>query len=388
MVISSTPRGRAGRGPVPTSGTAWWLAPTKDLTPSKSATRAGEEMGERRPKPVLTIHLVLRSPLPDSWLTRGARPVRGHDSHPPDGTGVGICSRRPDGIASRPRDAKARTDSDPSVGNGRGRFVVSGLAVLFRSPPCSRSETATATAKPTRRSRITTSNDFHRSRRRAGRLHVEPGSPFRLTRASRPQPRARAHEGIVPALDVATSNNNGNSVSVLLGDGRGAFRPAPGSPFRVGRAPYPLDVADFNADGKPDIATPDVNGDTVTVLLGNGRGAFAPGPGSPYRVDGRPYRAGGSRERRTLARPLHQPRQHLTVTILLRDGEAGFGTADSRRRADGSCGRRLRGDLDRPRQGLATRNPRDFFGDGAATSSARRLDIQLGARAVQSRGAI
>jgi hypothetical protein len=52
--------------------------------------------------------------------------------------------------------------------------------------------------------------------------------------------------------------------------------PALGSPFRVGRAPYPLAVDDFNADGKPDVATPDVQGDSVTVLFGDGRGSFAP----------------------------------------------------------------------------------------------------------------
>ena len=90
-------------------------------------------------------------------------------------------------------------------------------------------------------------------------------------------------------LDLATSNNNGNSVSVLIGDGRGRFRPAAGSPFPVGRAPYPLAVADWNGDGRADIATPDVGGHTITVLFGDGRGGFAAGAGSPYRVADRPY---------------------------------------------------------------------------------------------------
>ena len=118
-----------------------------------------------------------------------------------------------------------------------------------------------------------------------------PGTSFRLLAGVAPH-----NHGLVLAdvngdglLDVATSNNNGNSVSILLGDGRGRFAAAAGSPFRVGRAPYPLAVEDFDGDGKPDVATPDVNGDTVTVLRGNGRGSFAPAPGSPYRVDPRPF---------------------------------------------------------------------------------------------------
>jgi hypothetical protein len=115
--------------------------------------------------------------------------------------------------------------------------------------------------------------------------------------------RARAIEGVAPhnhglvaadfdgdgRLDLATSNNNGNSVSVLLADGRGGFRPAAPSPFPVGRAPYPLAVADWNGDGRPDVATPDVGGHTVTVLFGDGKGGLSPAPGSPYRVGERPY---------------------------------------------------------------------------------------------------
>lgn len=92
--------------------------------------------------------------------------------------------------------------------------------------------------------------------------------------------------------DIITSNQDDNSVSVLLGDGKGEFAPAAGSPFPVGRSPYPHATGDVNGDGNPDIVTPNVRGDSMSVLLGDGRGGFAPAAGSPVRTPARPYHAG------------------------------------------------------------------------------------------------
>jgi len=89
--------------------------------------------------------------------------------------------------------------------------------------------------------------------------------------------------------DLVVANQGSGDVSVLLGDGKGAFRPARGSPFAAG--PHPNDIAtgDFNTDGKPDLAFPNHDTPFVTVLLGDGRGRFAPAPGSPVTVDSRPH---------------------------------------------------------------------------------------------------
>ena len=124
-----------------------------------------------------------------------------------------------------------------------------------------------------------------------GRFAPAPGSPFAAHRGAKAHNHGLALSDVNSdgRLDITTSNQDDNSVSVLLGDGRGGFTPAPGSPFAVGRAPYPHAVGDVNGDGKLDIVTPNVGSNNVTVLLGDGRGGFTPAANSPYAVATRPY---------------------------------------------------------------------------------------------------
>ncbi len=68
--------------------------------------------------------------------------------------------------------------------------------------------------------------------------------------------------------DLVTSGV-GDGAIVLLGDGQGAFQPAPGSPFSTGGGPCGVAVDDVNSDGKQDITTANSNDDSASVLLAN-----------------------------------------------------------------------------------------------------------------------
>lgn len=115
----------------------------------------------------------------------------------------------------------------------------------------------------------------------------------------RPYQRVRATDlngdGIA---DIVTTNAEGNSVTVLLSNGKGGFDEADGSPFECGDAPFGIAIGDINADGKPDLTilnSPSSmaegkgkNG--LTILLGDGTGKFTTMKGSPYEAGKIPNR--------------------------------------------------------------------------------------------------
>lgn len=92
-------------------------------------------------------------------------------------------------------------------------------------------------------------------------------------------------------LDLLFGNQDRGTVAVLRNDGRGGFAPAPGSPFSAVEQPYPFAVGDLDGDGTPDLAVPDFGGSTVALLRGSGDGAFEPFPGSPLETPRNPFYA-------------------------------------------------------------------------------------------------
>ena len=98
--------------------------------------------------------------------------------------------------------------------------------------------------------------------------------------------------------DIITTNLEGDNVTILLGDGRGGFKQSTGSPFPCGDSPFNFAIGDVNGDGKPDLAivnspssTADRHGkDGLTILLGDGAGGFRILAGSPFATDRIPNR--------------------------------------------------------------------------------------------------
>jgi hypothetical protein len=92
--------------------------------------------------------------------------------------------------------------------------------------------------------------------------------------------------------DVVTTNLDGNDVTILLGDGKGGFHEATGSPFAAGAAPWAVAIDDLNNDGNLDLAIIPYDRDIspkqvgVTVLLGDGKGGFSTLKGSPFPLAG------------------------------------------------------------------------------------------------------
>jgi hypothetical protein len=89
-------------------------------------------------------------------------------------------------------------------------------------------------------------------------------------------------------LAVGAADNFSNFVTVLLGDGKGGFAPAAGSPFATGTVPLALAAGDLNGDHIPDLAVGNFGDNTVTVLLNDGHGGFSPAPSSPLSFTSSP----------------------------------------------------------------------------------------------------
>ncbi len=75
--------------------------------------------------------------------------------------------------------------------------------------------------------------------------------------------------------DIAVSNQVSNDVSILLGNGNGTFNPA--SPVPAGSGPYSIVAGKFNADNNFDLAVANSGSNNVSILLGNGDGTFTAG---------------------------------------------------------------------------------------------------------------
>ena len=72
--------------------------------------------------------------------------------------------------------------------------------------------------------------------------------------------------------DIAVANNGSNNVSVLLQNSDGTFQPAVN--YSVGNQPFSVQAGDINGDGQQDLVVVNSGDNALGVLLGNGDGTF------------------------------------------------------------------------------------------------------------------
>jgi uncharacterized protein (TIGR03437 family) len=114
----------------------------------------------------------------------------------------------------------------------------------------------------------------------AGTFTAAPGSPF--SAGFTPMAIVVKDFNKDGNPDLAVVNQQSNNVTILMGNGTGGFAAATGSPFAVGGTPNFAATGDFNGDTIPDLAVTNSSSNTVTLLLGDGTGKFTPSAGSPF----------------------------------------------------------------------------------------------------------
>jgi hypothetical protein len=129
--------------------------------------------------------------------------------------------------------------------------------------------------------------------------------------------------------DLIVTSDEDSIVTILLGRGNAAFTAVEGSPFASGHYTNDIAVADFNKDNNIDLAFANHERKYLTVLLGNGKGNFTPAPGSPFAVEVIPHTHGIA-----AADFNHDGRPDLVtdswgnnqVAVLFGDSNSGFKT--------------------------------------------------------------
>jgi Putative Ig domain/FG-GAP-like repeat/Domain of unknown function (DUF4114) len=122
--------------------------------------------------------------------------------------------------------------------------------------------------------------------------------------------------------DLAVGNYDSANVSVLLGNGTGSFGNA--TNFAVGANPFTVVTADFNGDGKFDLVTSGYKDGKISLLLGNGNGSFA--AAIDFAVGAKLIDVAIGDFNRDGKADLAVADDSSNLSVLLGNGAGGFGT--------------------------------------------------------------
>src|ERR1700757_3152160 len=135
-----------------------------------------------------------------------------------------------------------------------------------------------------------------------------------------------------PALAVASINGN---ISVMLGAGSGTFGAITSFTVNSGGAGCSIITADFNSDGKADLATANFANQNVSVLLGDGAGNFATPTNFTLNVNVMPmqiisadFNGDGKSDLATTC-PIYSGPSTDNISILTNNGAASFSLTDT-----------------------------------------------------------